>query len=56
VKLLTTKQAAEKLAMSVWTLRSLVKAGLIPCVKINQRLFRFRDDALDKWAQRKEAA
>ncbi|MGH7967126.1 MAG: helix-turn-helix domain-containing protein [Limisphaerales bacterium] len=54
--LLTTEQAAEFLAITPRMLRGLVLAGIVPCVKINRRVFRFRRESLDEWVKKRERA
>jgi excisionase family DNA binding protein len=53
--ILTPPEAAEYLRMSVSQLLSLVRAGIVPCVRINQRVIRFRRDTLDGWMGKKES-
>jgi excisionase family DNA binding protein len=36
--LLNTKQAAETVGLSEWTIRAYIRQGRIPCVKIGRRV------------------
>lgn len=49
-RLLTTKEAAEKWGISVWTLREMVKRGEIKRVMgLRTKEFRFRPHAFDRF-------
>lgn len=44
--MLTTKEMAEKLGVSVWTLHNYVKDGRIPVIKLSKTDFRFDEKAV----------
>lgn len=52
--LLTPMQAAAKLALSRTMVLRLARAGVLPCVRVNARVVRFSDAALDRWIARRE--
>jgi excisionase family DNA binding protein len=54
--LLTTAQAAERLQVSVRTLRRWLRSGSVPHVRLGQdeRLVRIPVDLLDEWWQRRQ--
>jgi excisionase family DNA binding protein len=55
-ELKTTREIAEVLRVSIATVRRMVKAGRIPCIRAGRQLrFRIYDvlDAIDKWRERR---
>ncbi len=52
--LLTTQQAATRLALSAKTVSKMARAGTLPCVRINCRVVRFSEEGLQRWADKKE--
>jgi len=53
-KLHTTRETATALRMTPQTLRGKVRAGLIRCVKLNARVFRFTDEAIQAFIRKNE--
>ena len=52
--LLTSREAAAALRLSLRSLQSLTRAGLIPAVRIGPRTIRYRREALAEWLAAKE--
>ena len=50
-EILTTKEAADFLNLSTFTVRKLAASGRLPSVKIGSRTLRFSKTALSQWAQ-----
>lgn len=48
-KLLTAKEAAEKLNINIFTLYKLSREKVIPSVRIGRRLVRFSEEHLRQW-------
>lgn len=54
LEIMTTEEAASYLRVAPKTVRRLVAAEAIPCIKVTGRLFRFRKATLDAWLEQKE--
>jgi len=52
-KLLTVKQAAELLQVSIWTIRRWIHADALPCIRIG-REFRIKRDSLTEFSVMRE--
>lgn len=52
--ILTTAEAAAFLRMHVKTLKRLVRARVVPCVRVTARKWIFRRTSLNAWMERRE--
>jgi excisionase family DNA binding protein len=52
--IMTTREAARFLRLSLGALRGLVNARVIPCVRLNGRTWRFRRASLERWVETRE--
>lgn len=53
-RLLTYKEVAERLSVSVWTVRSWIKKGLLKSTAIGERTVRISELDLNEFVKRKE--
>ena len=50
-RLLTTKEVAETLRLSVFTVKRMLKSGVLPFVRMNRNVVRIREDDLQHLIQ-----
>ena len=50
-RLLTTKEVAETLRLSVFTVKRMLKSGVLPFVRMNRNVIRVREDDLQHLIQ-----
>jgi excisionase family DNA binding protein len=59
MKLLDINQTAEQLGLSRWTITSMLESGALPGVILKygkrKKVWRIREDALQKWIEQREA-
>jgi excisionase family DNA binding protein len=55
-RLLTPREVAAALGVSVWTVRALTRSGVLPSVRLSRRTIRYRPSVLDTLPETEAAA
>lgn len=53
-KILTAKEAAKKLNINVFSIYKYAREGIIPAIKIGEKLVRFSEEDLSRWIEQQK--